>query len=362
MLAQPSLGSAKGIPDMLDHNRSDARASGCRICGSLDVGVLAAKEMMFGSREEFCYVECQSCGCVQIAEYLDSIADHYPENYYSFQDSSLPAPDQTEPLPRRIMQACKRALMRRSNVVRRRFLKADATENLLRSRPILNLYPRFVSDPNSKILDVGCGNGGLLRSLDALYYRNLHGVDPFITDDVYLHGRLLVKKAALSDLRPSYDCISFHHVLEHMPNQLTALREAHALLASDGLVMVRIPVVGGAAWRLYREHWVQFDSPRHYYLHSEKSFRLLALQAGFEVSSVEYDSTGFQFWGSEFYLRGIPLMGTGRPEDSKDAIFSADDLAGYDAEAEDLNQSRDGDQIVAILRKQGSGGIGARGQ
>jgi SAM-dependent methyltransferase len=338
---------------MSNKERSDGFLAGCRVCGSGDLGRFTAKEMMFGNRREFLYVECQSCGCVQIAEYLDNIADHYPETYYSFQDSLLSSPDKANPMLKRILRPGKRALMRWCAPLRHQFLNSRATRHWLRSRPVAALYLKYVPDPDKKILDVGCGSGGLLISLDALYYRNLHGADPFISNDVYFHGRLLVKRANMPDLRPHYDCISFHHVLEHMPNQLAALQDARALLASDGLVMVRIPVVGGVAWRTYRENWVQLDPPRHYYLHSENSFRMLAEQAGFNVSSIEYDSTGFQFWGSELYLRGIPLMGTGRPEDSKDAIFSPDKLAEYDARAAELNQSRDGDQIVAILRKKG---------
>jgi SAM-dependent methyltransferase len=322
----------------------------CRICGSKDLGQITAREMMFGHREEFQYQECASCGCVQISDYPANITDHYPDNYYSYHDSSLPSPGRAEPLLKGILRSGKQTLMQQSDALRRRFLESNSTQEWLRSRPVANLYLKYVPDPDARILDVGCGSGGLLRSLDALYYRNLHGADPFIAGDVYLNGKLLVTQACMSDLEPYYDCISFHHVLEHMPDQLATLQAARGLLAPDGLVMVRVPVVGGAAWRTYRENWVQFDPPRHFYLHSETSFRMLAEQAGFSVSSIEYDSTGFQFWGSELYLRGIPLMGTGRPEDSLDAIFSADIRAEYDARAAALNQARDGDQIVAILR------------
>ncbi len=335
---------------MLNTDYSSDRVCACRICGGHSLVPLTAKEMMFGSRQHFPYLECRTCGCVQILEYPSNIEDHYPPNYYSYQDAQVPLSDKGGTVTRAILRAGKRALMHGSNTLRRRFLRSRSTQRWLSSRPVAEMFLKYVPDPDTKILDVGCGSGGLLRTLDALYYRNLHGVDPFIAENVQMNGRLLVKKAEISELSPHYDCISFHHVLEHMPRQLTVLRAARALLAPDGLVMVRIPVVGGAAWRTYRENWIQLDPPRHFYLHSEGSFRTLAQQAGFSVSSIEYDSTGFQFWGSELYLRGIPLMGTGRPEDFKDSVFSRDELGRFDAQAAALNQDRDGDQIVAILR------------
>ena len=41
----------------------------CRICGNATGNRLhRAREMQFGTGEEFDYVECAGCGCVQIAE------------------------------------------------------------------------------------------------------------------------------------------------------------------------------------------------------------------------------------------------------------------------------------------------------
>jgi SAM-dependent methyltransferase len=326
----------------------------CRICHGQDLQQVTAREMMFGSKQEFIYLECSSCGCVQISNYLSNIADHYPKSYYSYQDASQPSPKSSASPLKGIIRHGKRVLMDQSGILRRRFLESDSTKEWLRSRPVASLYVKCVPDADARILDVGCGSGGLLRSLDALYYRSLHGVDPFIEQDIYLNDKLLVRKAQLSDLDPYYNCISFHHVLEHMPDQLSVLQAARVLLAEGGMVIVRIPVVGGAAWRTYRENWVQLDPPRHYYLHSEASFRMLADQAGFRVSSVEYDSTGFQFWGSELYIRGIPLVGGSGPGTSLDTIFDLATRSDYDARAIALNHARDGDQIVAILRHKSS--------
>jgi SAM-dependent methyltransferase len=338
------------MPDTLSADGGGEQRFTCRICGGMALANIKSREMMLGLREHFVYGECRACGCVQISEYPEEMAQYYPENYYSYSHPTLVQPESGRSALRQIKRYARKFMINRSASSRRDFIEADSTRSWLKSRPVVQLYLTHVPDHKARILDVGCGGGGLLRSLHYLYYENLQGVDPFVPQDVYLDGQLLVRKAHLRDMVPAYDCISFHHVLEHLPDQLGILREARRLLTANGLAMIRIPLAGGAAWRTYRENWVQLDPPRHFYLHTEKSFRLLAGEAGFEVASIEYDSTGLQFWGSELYLRDISLMDPSSPAHGKASVFSAGELAEFETRAAALNQSRDGDQIVAILR------------
>jgi hypothetical protein len=58
----------------------------CRICANTKGNKRhLAREMMFGLRDEFEYVECANCGCLQIKEIPHNLSDYYPEAYYSFQ-------------------------------------------------------------------------------------------------------------------------------------------------------------------------------------------------------------------------------------------------------------------------------------
>jgi hypothetical protein len=53
---------------------------------------------------------------------------------------------------------------------------------------------------------------------------------------------------------------------------------------------------------------VQLDAPRHLFLHTRKSFGLLAARAGLQIEKWFCDSTSFQFWGSELYQRKLPFF------------------------------------------------------
>lgn len=95
----------------------------------------------------------------------------------------------------------------------------------------------------------------------------------------------------------------FHHSFEHISDPLEALETVRSLLAPNGRCLIRVPVVSWAR-NEYGANWVQIDAPRHFFLHTEKSMEILAEKVGLEITRVEYDSTEFQFWGSELSKRG----------------------------------------------------------
>lgn len=318
----------------------------CRICGGTSLTPLKAREMMFGLRETFDYIECSGCGCVQISNYPSDIARHYPSDYYAYARKADAAP----PGLRARLKATARRLVLGQGVMRGMWLRRSAVRKWLLSEPLVKFYVERFPNVQTRMLDVGCGAGDLPRALRYWGFRNAEGVDPYIPDDVLHEGRTLVWKRSLSELTSKYSCISFHHSLEHMPEQVTVLREARRLLAPGGIIAIRVPVAGTSAWRTYRENWVQLDPPRHFYVHSEASLRLLAKQAGLVVDAIHYDSNGLQMWGSELYLQDIPLFDERSPARGSYDIFSKEQVAEYDRRAEVLNKAGDGDQVMAILR------------
>jgi hypothetical protein len=97
---------------------------------------------------------------------------------------------------------------------------------------------------------------------------------------------------------------------------------------------------------------VQLDAPRHFYVHSVESVKMLAERAGFELETVGYDSTAFQFWASEQYALDIPLYDTRSYLVSpKKSIFSKAQIATFEKRAIELNDAKLGDQAAFYLRK-----------
>lgn len=313
----------------------------CRVCGQAAPGpLLSVREMMFGSKERFDYFECGACGCLQIVDIPQDLGRHYGDGYYSFG-----------------------ARARRSGVTamlvqaRNRYLSGAADPlgwAVSRFKPYLALASlrRLKLARDARIVDVGCGGGELLLTLQSVGFTRLLGVDPFVAHELDLGAGLRVLKADLSEVKQQADLVMFHHSLEHIGDQSAMLAAAHAMLAPGGRCLVRIPTVSSWAWRHYGADWCALDAPRHLYLHSKKSIRLLAEAAGFEVEDIVSDSTTFQFWGSEQYRRDIRLMQPGSHDIAPaPGAFSDAELRDFERRARELNQANDGDQIVVYLRR-----------
>lgn len=296
--------------------------------------------MMFASGEPFDYLLCAACGCLQIASIPNDLARHYGAGYYSFGGHASSG-------------GAGAALVRARN----RYLSGQVDPlgwALAKLRPFLalaSLRPlRLRRD--TRIVDVGCGGGELLLALRSAGFTQLSGVDPFIAHDLDLGGGLTVRCAELDPAMGPFDLVMFHHSLEHIADPQRALQAAHSALVPGGRCVVRIPTVSSHAWRHYGVDWCALDAPRHLCLHSIASIRLLAERCGFEVQSIAFDSTAFQFWGSEQYRRGIALMRPGcNGIVPAPGAFTGAQLREYARRAERLNRARDGDQIVVYLRR-----------
>ncbi len=317
----------------------------CRICASeQDHPVHAAREMMYGLREEHRYFQCKGCGCLQIVDFPPDMARYYGPDYYSFR-----APARTGLKAWLIAARDRHAALRQG-------LLGGLLSRLHPTRQFDFLQPiRAAISLDSKVLDVGCGAGGLLRNLRSAGLRKAVGIDPFIAQDIFVESHRLVQKGTLDEVTGPFDLVMFHHSFEHMPGQMTTLQRAFDLLVPGGHCIVRVPLVSSRAWQTYGVNWVQLDAPRHFYLHSAASLKLLARRVGFECTAVRYDSTAFQFWGSEQYVRGIPLHHErSYAVNPANSVFTAAEIAAYTEQAVRLNAAEQGDQAAFYLHKPSS--------
>jgi hypothetical protein len=183
-------------------------------------------------------------------------------------------------------------------------------------------------------------------------FSHLLGVDPYVEASVTYVNGVTVRKQSIHEVEGEWDVVMFHHSFEHVSDPLRTMQSAARLLGARGLCLIRIPVASSFAWKHYGVNWVQIDAPRHYFLHTIESIRMLASQAGLIVERVVHDSTEFQFWGSEQYAQDIPLMSEvsyrTHPEQS---IFSAADIRSFRARAAELNRLGNGDTAAFHLRK-----------
>jgi SAM-dependent methyltransferase len=311
----------------------------CKICENADRNRLhIVREMAFGLREQFTYLECGRCGCVQLLNIPQNMAKYYPPGYYSLQAHG--------------------AL---KTLVRRRWSRhAYGKKNLVGwfvsyaffpHRPML-AFRRVNPPKTAQILDVGCGRGYLLQDLAALGFRNLTGADPFVERDLAYESGVKVFKRSLAEMNGQFDLIMLHHSFEHMDEPATVMQNVAAKLAPNGQVILGIPVASSYAWKHYGVNWVNLDAPRHFYLHTLSSIELLAGQVGLEIQNIVHEGNDEQFWGSEQFARDIPSNDARSIGSSALRRFSHwNTILACRAKANELNAKQQGDLVCFHLQK-----------
>ena len=315
----------------------------CKICGQRNekTVVFKAREMMYGMRNEFDYFQCDHCECLQICEFPNNISDYYPSNYYSFS-------------PYKGM-----SFKGFTGYINRAKYKASVFRQTLFQKLLYRILPVSKFDffqglninSESRILEVGCGNGNrLLYPLAELEFKNILGCDPFISSSMKYSNGLEILKNDVFSLNGEWDIIIYDHAFEHIDNPQENLRKVSELLKPGGVCVLRIPTVPCYAWSHYNINWVQLDAPRHYFIHSPKSIDVLALRSGLKLTNVQYDSTHFQFTGSEKYVTNVSLV-TKREKGFNAFVKRKLKKFKYIKLAEKLNREGNGDQAIFYLQK-----------
>lgn len=316
----------------------------CRICKhTAGNKTYPVREMMFGFRNEFQYIQCASCGCLQILEFPEDISRYYPASYYSYQNT----PDLFDGRTKSFFKYLRRATyFSGKNFLQRLFLK------VYHPPEYFSWLEKVGVGVDSSILDIGCGIGHLLIRMRKDGYRYLTGIDPFVPKTICYENGVTVWKKALPELEGRFDFIMAHHSLEHMPDQQKVFQEIARLLKPQRYALIRVPVVSGYAWEKYRENWVNLDAPRHYFLHTPQSMRILVEGAGLDLKEIIFDSDALQFWGSEQYQQDIPLRHERSfAENQKLSVFSRKQIQKFREEARELNDRKLGDMACFYIYK-----------
>lgn len=322
--------------------------STCRACGTVaNARTFLARELMFGTGEEFDYVECPRCGTVQIDVVPKNLASHYPPDYYSMRPRSSP----------KSRGVLKSTLVARYAIEHARNPEGWRARMLQTLLPIPTEWPecadylkdsglRSLDDP---ILDVGCGSSPqLLASLFRLGFRNLLGIDPFVSSDLVFQG-VTVKRQEISESDGHFAWIMFHHSLEHVVDPVAALTAAAERLRPEGRCLVRVPIVGGWMWRHYGTQWVEFDAPRHLHLFSSEGLCEAAARAGFAVETCIHESQGWELAWSEAYQQGVSMEGP-RTRPLKE-LFTAEEMQQFSERACTMNRVHSAGRAAFVLKK-----------
>ena len=310
----------------------------CNICkNTKNTTIFRAKEMMYGTHELFEYLHCPQCETLQLYTPVSDMSVYYPKDYISF--STQPNYE--------IYEGLLGYLHKKRDAYP--ILHEGISGRLLyKIKPSLqySVYDYLNIKREDRILDVGAGNGRHLRNLNRICgLTNLTGIDPYIEEDIHFPNGIKLLKRDIFEIDGEWDIILFHCSFEHMKHPVKVMKQASSLLKKGGVCMLVVPICNTYACIHYKENWVQLDPPRHLYIYSEKSCKLLGEMSGLHLEYHFYNSTAFQFTGSELYKRGIPFC------EMNNQHFSKKELRRFRREAEKLNKEKEGDLAAFYFRK-----------
>jgi SAM-dependent methyltransferase len=312
----------------------------CQICtNSSGNSFYHVSEMMFGTGEMFEYVECAFCGTLQIAELPKDLKRYYPSSY----------------APHSAASGLRTYLMDRAAFYQwHGFSLTGWIKTIISGRQVgIDALKKIGVDERCSILEIGCGAGGLLNSLYKLGFNSLTGIDPFIEESLTQEQPFPIFKKNLKEIRGNFDVILLNHVFEHMPDPSSVIIEIEKHLAPNGTVVILVPVSECEAWKRYRNNWIQIDAPRHFFLHTRLGMGLLCKKAGLYIDDVFWNSSEFQFVGSEQCKKGIPLASSksiyaGGLFNRMKLIFKK---LKWLKKVNELNKSGTGDQACFVIKR-----------
>ena len=308
----------------------------CPICDNDENNsIVIVKEMQQGFREKFEYVECSKCGCLFIKEIPDNISKYYDINYAPHTHKTTTLNKITDKIYGMYLSDNKLIKLIQGDKV----TVTTKFWNSLSSKGIIN--------KNSSILDVGCGDGKFLSILKKGGFKDLTGIDLFIDEKNMPHG-IKIYQSSLEDFKPNrkYDLITSNHSFEHMDNQLENLRCFENLVKDDGIIVIRIPIKSKPVWGKYGVNWFQIDAPRHFYLHTVESFKILCSKTNLSIEDIVFDSYDSIFLNCEKYTRDISTR------DAEWDTFRLDDetMDQLKNEIRSLNKNNEADQAIFVLK------------
>ncbi len=283
----------------------------CPICGT------AERDFAFTGREHeydntttlpFDFYRCRHCTTV----YPDprpadsSLPVIYPPNYYSRAAGVNSSPDS----------------LNLNSFVGRTLHKMAV------NRIAGNLAPYLRLGPGHTLIDIGCGSGRHLRSIQIETGCHAEGLDFEIRDELLRKYDAAPLKLRRGDFLSydfgdqRYDVVYAAHIIEHLADPIAFLRKIDSILKPGGICVLETPNEDCVGARLFGADWGGNHVPRHWFLPTPRSAQIMvdrAAPGSLELLKVKFIPITFVIWSLHSFLvtRGFKRLA--------DFLFPSDD-------------------------------------
>jgi 2-polyprenyl-3-methyl-5-hydroxy-6-metoxy-1,4-benzoquinol methylase len=247
----------------------------CAVCGATESDLVFSVPSLRLRTQNLSFEirSCRQCGLVRLSprpSAEDMAVLYQPQHYTS---------------PRRDLVARLEGLIRRERVS---FVRGHSRGN--------------------RILDVGCGNGGMLQALSEAKY-DVHGLEPYqdalaeVPEE--LRSRIRCEPFESANYPgASFDVITLWHVLEHLARPVEILQSIHTFLKPEGSLILEVPNFASREARWLGPYWYNLDAPYHFWHFTPQTLQVAIQRAGFEVTTCVTSSVTRPVWLLNYLLLG----------------------------------------------------------
>ncbi len=240
----------------------------CIICDNQELKTVFTLKDYFFTQEEFSIQQCKKCGFrfTNPRPEEAALGPYYKtEDYLSHSDRNKTLFDKAYHLVKNY--------------------------NLRKKR---KLVEKYVS--GGSIIDIGAGTGAFLAQFDQAKWKRL-GLEPDSTarEVAKTNFGLDLKDPGMLTNKEIKDIsvITLWHVLEHVSNLNEQLQNIHEKLATNGILVIAVPMSNSFDAEHYGKYWAAYDVPRHLYHFTQETLQLLLKKHGFsliEKHPMKFDS------------------------------------------------------------------------
>ena len=145
----------------------------------------------------------------------------------------------------------------------------------------------------ARIMDIGCGDGRLLRCFQRCGTFELHGIElpgPAAERAARIPGLQLHQGTLETAHLPagSFDLVTLVHVYEHLPMPRNALDQLADLVRPGGQLFLSFPNISSWQARTFARDWFHLDPPRHLNLVPPKTVIKYLGSKGFNLRTARH--------------------------------------------------------------------------
>jgi 2-polyprenyl-3-methyl-5-hydroxy-6-metoxy-1,4-benzoquinol methylase len=165
-------------------------------------------------------------------------------------------------------------------------------------------------------LEIGCMHGHLLSALTNLGLRASGiEIDEASVRDCRRIGLDVTQSSfeeCIASEKQRFDIVVLSHVLEHIRDASTALRQLQDLLQPGGRIILVVPNSNANTAKLFGRYWGYWQVPVHIHHFNESSLRIFAERAGLEVAAIRFHGADSLFFLSTI-SNVLGMRSSGKP-------------------------------------------------